>query len=92
MLFTDERLVPTIGTWYVVYSRAWYTDLRKDINGFTCRDLSGPQATIGLPSGISLSGIVELNQFGEIIVDKNMATNIPGVYAAGDSIVKKYRY
>lgn len=27
---------------------------------------------------------VELNEHGEIIVDKNMCTNVPGVFAAGD--------
>jgi alkyl hydroperoxide reductase subunit AhpF len=27
---------------------------------------------------------VEKNQFGEIIVNKNCETNIPGLYAAGD--------
>ena len=34
---------------------------------------------------------VALNNYSEIIVDKNMATNIAGVYAAGDSIAKRYR-
>ncbi len=43
-----------------------------------------------VPNTESLEAI-ELNEFKEIIVDKNMKTNIPGVYAAGDSIQKKYR-
>jgi thioredoxin reductase (NADPH) len=34
---------------------------------------------------------VDLNSNGEIIVDKNMKTNIDGVYAAGDCIEKRYR-
>ena len=34
---------------------------------------------------------MELNGWKEIVVDKNLMTNIPGVYAAGDSIQKKYR-
>lgn len=33
-----------------------------------------------------LSGIVELTANGEIIVDQNMATNIAGVFAAGDQL------
>jgi thioredoxin reductase (NADPH) len=38
-----------------------------------------------------LRGIIELNGNNEIKVDNNMATNIPGVYAAGDSIAKRFR-
>jgi len=44
-----------------------------------------------VPNTEMFEGIIELNQYKEIIVDKNMATNIPGVYAAGDSIAKRYR-
>lgn len=34
---------------------------------------------------------VELNRWGEIIVNPDLSTNIEGVYAAGDSIAKRYR-
>ncbi len=34
---------------------------------------------------------VELSQWGEIIVKPDLSTNIEGVYAAGDSIAKRYR-
>jgi thioredoxin reductase (NADPH) len=44
-----------------------------------------------VPNTESMGGKVALNNYGEIIVDKNMATNIAGVYAAGDSIAKRYR-
>lgn len=44
-----------------------------------------------VPNTENLAGKVSLNSFGEIIVSKDMATNIPGVYAAGDSVAKKYR-
>jgi thioredoxin reductase (NADPH) len=44
-----------------------------------------------VPNTEKLDGVIELNQWKEIIVDRNMATNIPGVYAAGDSIAKRYR-
>ncbi len=44
-----------------------------------------------VPNTEFLKGKVTLNQWGEIIVDSNMATNIEGVYAAGDSTAKKYR-
>ena len=38
-----------------------------------------------------LQGLLELNQWKEIVVDKDMKTNVTGVFAAGDSIQKKYR-
>jgi thioredoxin reductase (NADPH) len=44
-----------------------------------------------LPNTESFKGIIELNNRDEIIVDLDMKTNIPGVFAAGDSIAKKYR-
>ncbi len=44
-----------------------------------------------VPNTESLEGKVGLNQWKEIIVDKEMATDVPGVFAAGDSIAKKYR-
>jgi thioredoxin reductase (NADPH) len=34
---------------------------------------------------------INLNDRGEIIVGTEMQTNVPGVFAAGDSIVKRYR-
>jgi thioredoxin reductase (NADPH) len=34
---------------------------------------------------------VELNQWGEIVVKPDMSTGIEGVYAAGDSIAKRFR-
>ncbi len=44
-----------------------------------------------VPNTENLKGKIELNQWGEIVVNQDMATNIPGVYAAGDSIAKRYR-
>ena len=44
-----------------------------------------------VPNTESLEGIIELNESKEIIVDKNLMTNLLGVYAAGDSIQKRYR-
>lgn len=39
----------------------------------------------------SLKGIVNLNEWGEIVVNSDLETNLPGVYAAGDCIAKRYR-
>jgi thioredoxin reductase (NADPH) len=56
------------------------------------KEIDGVFIFIGyVPNTEMFEGIIELNQYKEIIVDKNMATNIPGVYAAGDSIAKRYR-
>ncbi len=43
------------------------------------------------PNTESLSNIISLNEKNEILVDKNLQTNLEGVFAAGDSIQKKYR-
>ena len=32
-----------------------------------------------------------MNQYGEIITNKKLQTNIPGVFAAGDCLEKPYR-
>lgn len=44
-----------------------------------------------VPNTESLEEIIALNESKEIIVDKNLMTNLTGVYAAGDSIQKRYR-
>jgi thioredoxin reductase (NADPH) len=44
-----------------------------------------------VPNTETLEEVVELNQWKEIIVDKDMKTNVPGVFAAGDSVQKRYR-
>jgi len=44
-----------------------------------------------MPNTGALENIVKTNELNEIIVDADMKTNIPGVFAAGDCIVKKYR-
>ncbi|MCK4920111.1 MAG: FAD-dependent oxidoreductase, partial [Bacteroidales bacterium] len=44
-----------------------------------------------LPNTEPIKGLVELNDRGEMIVNGDMKTNIPGVFGAGDCIVKKYR-
>ena len=44
-----------------------------------------------LPNTESLQGVVKLNERNEIVVDADMKTDIPGVFAAGDCINEKYR-
>ncbi|MFH0756253.1 MAG: FAD-dependent oxidoreductase [Bacteroidota bacterium] len=44
-----------------------------------------------MPNTEDLEGIVKLSDRKEIIVDEGMKTSVPGVFAAGDCIVKRYR-
>jgi len=44
-----------------------------------------------VPNTEFLKGKVELNQWNEIVTAPDMSTSIPGVFAAGDSIAKRYR-
>nr|ABD75759.1 putative thioredoxin reductase [uncultured bacterium] len=44
-----------------------------------------------MPNTKSLKGIVGLNERHEIIVDDRLQTSVPGVFAAGDCIPKRYR-
>jgi thioredoxin reductase (NADPH) len=44
-----------------------------------------------VPRTQELAGIIELTERGEIITDESLATNVPGVYAAGDCRRKRYR-
>ncbi|EIW20314.1 MULTISPECIES: alkyl hydroperoxide reductase subunit F [Pelosinus] len=55
-------------------------------------ELQGVFILIGLiPNTDWLDGTVERNQCGEIIVDSRGATNVPGVFAAGDCTTAPYK-
>jgi alkyl hydroperoxide reductase subunit F len=54
--------------------------------------LEGVFVQIGLvPNTEFLRGTVELSKFGEIIIDAKGATNVPGVFAAGDATTVPYK-
>ena len=47
---------------------------------------------IGMKPNVALFGDkLKLDPWGYIVTDENMATSLPGVYAVGDVISKKYR-
>lgn len=55
-------------------------------------DLEGVFVQIGLvPNTDWLGDVVERNKFGEIVVDKRGATNVPGLFAAGDCTDAAYK-
>jgi NADH-dependent peroxiredoxin subunit F len=55
-------------------------------------DLAGVFVQIGLvPNTEWLRGTVELSKYGEIVVDARGATNVPGVFAAGDATTTPFK-
>jgi alkyl hydroperoxide reductase subunit F len=55
-------------------------------------ELAGVFVQIGLqPNTEFLKGTVELNRFGEIIVDDRGATSVPGIFAAGDATTAPFK-
>jgi thioredoxin reductase (NADPH) len=59
---------------------------------FSEMNIDGVFILIGyIPNTEMFEGIVELTNRKEIIATRDMETNIPGVFAAGDCTAKKYR-
>lgn len=68
------------------------TILNKRTGESEFRKIDGVFVFIGyVPNTERFSEVIRLNKNKEIVVDEMMATNIPGVFAAGDSIAKRYR-
>jgi len=44
-----------------------------------------------MPNTEAFQGLVKTNERGEFIVDQDMRTSLPGVFAAGDCVAKRYR-
>ena len=88
-----------------IHTSAQTTEITGDgekVNGLTFTDrvsgeskhveLEGVFVQIGLvPNTEWLKGTLELSKFGEIIVDAKGQTNVPGVFAAGDSTTVPYK-
>ncbi len=55
-------------------------------------DVDGVFIFVGyIPNTELFKNIIDINKYGEMIVTPDMETNINGVFAAGDSIQKRYR-
>ncbi|MEY8457756.1 alkyl hydroperoxide reductase subunit F [Lactococcus ileimucosae] len=66
--------------------------VNRDTQEEVTLELSGVFILIGLvPNTEWLDGVVDLTARGEIIVDKHGATNVPGVFAAGDCTDSAYK-
>jgi len=64
----------------------------QSTKGITGMNVDGVFVFVGyVPNTEKLEGLIELNNNKEIVVDKNLLTNVAGVFAAGDSIAKRYR-
>lgn len=80
-------------TEFIGDSRLRYVKIqdRKSGNIFE-KSIDGVFIFIGYtPNTEFLEGKVKLNKWGEIITTEDLQVNLPGVYAAGDSINKKIR-
>ncbi|MBI5474675.1 MAG: FAD-dependent oxidoreductase [Ignavibacteriae bacterium] len=61
-------------------------------NAISEREVDGVFILIGYePNTESFNGVVDLNEWKEIITKDNLETNVPGVFAAGDAVRKRYR-
>lgn len=66
--------------------------IERDTGAEKHLDIDGVFVQIGLiPNTEWLENLVERNSRGEIIVDQRSATNIPGIYAAGDCTDSPYK-
>jgi len=88
-----------------VHTEAQTTEIHGDgtrVNGLSYTDrasgtahrleLEGVFVQIGLvPNTEFLKGAVELNRFGEIIIDEKCHTSVDGVFAAGDATTVPYK-
>ncbi|MFK7823080.1 MAG: alkyl hydroperoxide reductase subunit F [Oligoflexales bacterium] len=67
-----------------------FTDLKSGEK--RSKIIDGIFVQIGLtPNSEFVQGVLELNQFGEIVIDDKCRTSIPGVYAAGDVTTTPYK-
>ncbi len=101
VLVVKARSLPNV----TIVTNAQTTEIKGDghqVTGLTYKDrvsgqvhqlaLQGVFVQIGLvPNTEWLKGTVELSKYGEIVVDGHGATNVPGVFAAGDCTTTPYK-
>jgi alkyl hydroperoxide reductase subunit F len=101
VLLNKLRSLPNVE----IHTHAQTTEITGDgqrVDGLVFKDrasgaehrlsLAGVFVQIGLvPNTEFLKGVVELSRYGEIIVDAKGATNVPGVFAAGDATTVPFK-
>ena len=101
VLVNKLRSLPNVA----IHTNAQTTEItgaEGKVNGLKYKDrVSGEEHTVALegvfvqiglvPNTEWLRGTVELSKFGEIIVDAKGATNVPGVFAAGDATTVPFK-
>ncbi len=64
----------------------------RETNELKAVPLEGIFVQIGLvPNSSFLKGVVELNSFGEVVIDGKCRTNVKGIYGAGDVTTVPYK-
>lgn len=64
----------------------------RDSGELRALELEGIFVQIGLiPNSSFMEGVVEMNRFGEIIIDEKCRTNVTGIYGAGDVTTVPYK-
>jgi alkyl hydroperoxide reductase subunit F len=88
-----------------IHTNAQTTEITGDgqkVNGLRYKDratgdehhleLAGVFVQIGLvPNTEWLRGTVELSRYGEVLIDAKCATNVPGIFAAGDATTVPFK-
>ncbi len=88
----DFILESTIKAFYGEEKLSSVDIINLKTNEIIRKEIDGVFIFIGyIPNTEFLHGKIAMNKNGEIIVNSDYATNIKGVYAAGDSIAKRYR-
>ncbi len=81
-IVTQAKTHEVLGNGEKVIGMSYQDRKTEDIHSI---DLDGIFVQIGLsPNSAAFKGLVEVNPFGEIVVDPKGRTSKPGVYAAGD--------
>ncbi len=88
-IITEARTTEVVGNGQKVTGLRWehaQTKLPMEL------EVEGVFVQIGLiPSTQWLRGVVEMNRFGEVIVDDHGQTSVPGLFAAGDMTTVPYK-
>ncbi len=88
-ILTSARTVNIIGDGQKVKALEFEDRKTQNLNTL---ELDGIFVQIGLlPNNQPVKNLVELNKFGEIVIDNKCRTTTPGIYAAGDVTTVPYK-